>query len=69
MTMHMRKITGLLALLLMLVLYCGGCVYIAVQFLPENGFVEFIFYTVAGILWIFPAMRIIRWMYAPPAGG
>ncbi|WP_334130322.1 DUF2842 domain-containing protein [Sneathiella sp.] len=68
MTMHARKLIGLVALLLMLALYCGACVFIAVQFLPQNRIVELIFYPVAGVLWIFPAIRIIRWMQAPPEG-
>lgn len=66
MTMHTRKIIGLAVLLLMLAIYCVGCVFVAVQFLPESKLVELIFYPLAGIIWIFPAIRIVRWMQSPP---
>ena len=60
--MQSRKIIGLLVLITLLALYCGICVFIAVQFLPDSKLAELIFYPVAGVIWIFPAMKIIRWM-------
>ncbi|WP_339714388.1 DUF2842 domain-containing protein [uncultured Sneathiella sp.] len=60
--MQSRKIIGLLVLIALLALYCGICVFIAVQFLPDSKLAELIFYPVAGVIWIFPAMKIIRWM-------
>ncbi|WP_293949627.1 DUF2842 domain-containing protein [Sneathiella sp.] len=66
--MPTRKIFGLLALLVMLTLYCAGCVFVAVQYLPDSKLAELIFYPLAGIVWVFPAIRIVRWMQAPPDG-
>ncbi|MBO0332974.1 DUF2842 domain-containing protein [Sneathiella sp. CAU 1612] len=60
-----RKLIGLFGLLFLLVIYCAICVYIAVQFLPENKLAELIFYPVVGVIWIFPAAKIIRWMQTP----
>ena len=60
-----RKMIGLIGLLVLLIIYCAICVYIAVQFLPENKLVELIFYPLAGVIWIFPAAKIIKWMQAP----
>jgi len=38
--------------------------YIAVNFLPESKIAELIYYPVAGVIWIFPAMKIVKWMQA-----
>lgn len=53
-----RRLLGMIILILGLVIYCGLVVALAVRILPINGFVDFLFYLVAGILWIFPA----RWL-------
>ncbi|WP_367281107.1 DUF2842 domain-containing protein [Sneathiella sp.] len=60
-----RKIIGLAGLLFLLGIYCVICVFIATRFLPENKLVELIFYPIAGVIWIFPAAKIIRWMQTP----
>ncbi|MCF8467605.1 MAG: DUF2842 domain-containing protein [Sneathiella sp.] len=63
--MKVRKIAGLAGLLALLVIYCLICLYIAVQFLPESKLAELIFYPFAGVIWIFPAMKIVKWMQSP----
>ena len=60
-----RKIIGLIGLLFLLGIYCAICVFIATEFLPENRLVELIFYPVVGVIWIFPAAKIVRWMQTP----
>ncbi|GLQ05373.1 DUF2842 domain-containing protein [Sneathiella chinensis] len=60
--MKSRKIAGLLLLLVLLTVYPLGVMLLAVNILPDNRWVELLFYPVAGILWIFPAMKIIKWM-------
>ena len=60
-----RKMVGLVGLLVLLTIYCALCVYIAVQFLPDNKLAEVVFYPVAGVIWIFPAAKIGKWMQAP----
>ena len=52
------RLLGMIVLILGLAAYCLLVVALAVTILPINGFVDFIFYLVAGILWIFPA----RWL-------
>lgn len=64
--MQSRKIIGLAGLMALLAVYCIICVFIAVQFLPDSKLAELIFYPVAGVIWIFPAMKIIRWMQSDP---
>ncbi|MFC4271406.1 DUF2842 domain-containing protein [Sneathiella chungangensis] len=64
--MNSRKIIGLAGLLVLLTAYCAICLFIAVQFLPANKLAELIFYPLAGVIWIFPAMRIVKWMQSPP---
>jgi len=60
--MKMRKLAGLLMLLLLVVIYSFGAMLIAVHLLPESRMAEFVYYPVVGILWIFPAMKIVKWM-------
>ena len=31
--------------------------------LPDNWVVELLFYLVAGVLWVYPAVRVITWSY------
>lgn len=59
-----RKFVGLILLLLLVTVYSFAAMLIAVNFLPENKLLELIYYALAGIGWIFPAMWIIRWMRA-----
>lgn len=64
--MNIRKLSGLAFLLIMLLIYSLACMYIAVNFLPESKLAELVFYPVVGIIWIFPAMKIVKWMQSPP---
>jgi peptidoglycan/LPS O-acetylase OafA/YrhL len=49
-------------LLLLLVIYSLACMLIAVKFLPDSKIAELIYYPIVGIIWIFPAMKIVKWM-------
>ena len=62
--MHSRKIIGLIGLLALLAVYCAICVYVAVQFLPDSKWADVIFYPIVGVIWIFPAAKIVKWMQA-----
>lgn len=59
-----RKFVGLILLLLLVTVYSFAAMLIAVHYLPENKLIELVYYALAGIGWIFPAMWIIRWMRA-----
>lgn len=60
--MNSRKIIGLCALLILLAVYSLGAMLVAVHYLPESRWAELAYYPLAGVLWIFPAMKIVRWM-------
>ncbi|MEP3247803.1 MAG: DUF2842 domain-containing protein [Sneathiella sp.] len=63
--MKRRKLAGLCLLLTLLVLYSFGAMLVAIHFLPESRWAEFVYYPLVGVIWIFPAMKIIRWMDPP----
>ena len=53
-----RRLLGMIVLIFGLVVYCTLVVALAVTILPINTIVDFLFYLVAGIAWVFPA----RWL-------
>jgi len=63
--MKIRKFTGLVVLLVLLSVYCLLCMYIAVNWLPDSKLAELVYYPVVGVIWIFPAMKIVKWMQPP----
>jgi hypothetical protein len=63
MPIRLRKLIGAVALILLVV--CWSLVAMALAQLPvikANGFVEVIYYAVAGLGWVLVAMPLIRWM-------
>jgi len=56
---------GLISLVMLLAIYSLLCMLIAVHYLPDSKLAELIFYPIVGVIWIFPAMKIVRWMQAP----
>jgi hypothetical protein len=58
MSVQNAKIFGMLALILGLTVYCLLAVTLAGAILPDNWFIEMLFYVVAGVLWVVPA----RWL-------
>lgn len=63
--MNIRKITGLAILLVLLLVYTVLCMQVAVHYLPDSKIAELIYYPIVGVIWIFPAMKIVKWMQAP----
>lgn len=59
-----RKFIGLILLLALVTVYSFAAMLIAVHYLPEHKLLELVYYALAGVGWIFPAMWIIRWMRA-----
>lgn len=63
---RIRKLIGTAVLLVFVLVYAllamsvGGAVAAG---LPE--YLRFVFYLVAGLVWVLPAMLIIRWMQRP----
>jgi predicted membrane channel-forming protein YqfA (hemolysin III family) len=64
MTMRMRKLTGTVLLLVLIVVYslCAMAVAMVLQMQSSNKIIELIYYVIAGTLWVIPAAIIIKWM-------
>jgi len=67
MPLRLRKFIGAIALLVLVVVW--ALVAMAVAQMPaihNNAIAATLYYAVAGIGWVLPAMPMIRWMSAPP---
>ena len=66
MTMRTRKFFGTIALLLLaLVWSLAGMAAAQMPWLADSGLLQAIFYVVAGMGWVLPAMPIVSWMLRP----
>ncbi len=64
MTMRTRKLVGTIVLFVVITVYAllAMAVAVALEVNTTSKYIEPIFYAVAGLLWVLPAMWIIRWM-------
>ena len=68
MTIRTRKFLGTIVLLLLVVVWSlMGMTAAQTPWLANSGLLQAIFYVVAGIGWVLPAMPIISWMSRPDA--
>jgi hypothetical protein len=68
MRIRTRKFLGTIALLLLVVVWSLlGMTIAQTPWLAESGLYQAIFYPVAGLGWVLPAMPIISWMAKPDA--
>jgi hypothetical protein len=68
MTIRTRKFFGTIALLLLVVVWSlTGMTVAQTPWLANSGLLQAIFYVVAGLGWVLPAMPIISWMARPDA--
>jgi Protein of unknown function (DUF2842) len=68
MTIRTRKFTGTIALLLLVVVWSlMGMTVAQTPWLANSGLLQAVFYVVAGLGWVLPAMPIISWMARPDA--
>jgi len=68
MRIRTRKLFGTIALLLLVVVWSlMGMTVAQLPWLANSGLLQAIFYVVAGIGWVLPAMPIISWMSRPDA--
>jgi hypothetical protein len=68
MPLRLRKFIG--AILLITLVVSWALVAMALAQAPAikaNGFIEVIYYVVAGLAWVLPAMPLVRWMSRPNA--
>jgi hypothetical protein len=68
MTIRSRKFFGTIALLCLVVVWSLlGMTVAQTPWLAKSGLLQAIFYVVAGIGWVLPAMPIVSWMSRPDA--
>lgn len=69
MSQRTRKFIGTILLILLITVYSLFALGIAgiLQIRGVNVFVEFAYYVIAGLLWVFPAGLLIKWMAKPDA--
>ena len=60
--MRLKILFGTLMLVAGLAVYALAITTLAGRFVPEQWVVEALFYCVAGIAWVWPAARLVRWM-------
>jgi hypothetical protein len=66
MPIRVRKLIGTVALLLLVTVWGLLAMALAQSVLTDiNGFVAAIFYVVAGLGWVLPAMPLVSWMARP----
>jgi apolipoprotein N-acyltransferase len=69
MTIRTRKFFGTIALLLLALVWAlTGMAVAQLPLLANSGWLQAIFYVVAGMGWVLPAMPIVSWMSRPRAG-
>jgi uncharacterized protein DUF2842 len=66
MSIRARKLVGTIALLVLIAVWGLLAMALAQSVLTNiNGFVAAIYYVVAGLGWVLPAMPLISWMARP----
>lgn len=58
----------MIALVALIIVYCLGAMLVAVHYvLDKHGVVQAGYFIAAGLLWLPPAMILIKWMQRPDA--
>jgi uncharacterized membrane protein len=66
MPIRLRKLIGAFALIALVVVWALVAMALAqAPAIKANGFVEVIYYVVAGLGWVLPGMLLVRWMSKP----
>lgn len=66
MPMRIKKLIGTVLLVLLVMTYAIVATLVAVAQFAESGpLVHLIYFFLSGLLWILPAMVIIKWMATP----
>ncbi|MBX3570977.1 MAG: DUF2842 domain-containing protein [Pseudomonadota bacterium] len=67
MPVRLRKLIGTVLLIALVIVYAWLATMVAVAQLAESGpVVHFTYFLLTGLLWILPAMGIIKWMVKQP---
>jgi uncharacterized protein DUF2842 len=68
MNIRTRKFLGTIALLVLVTFWAlMGMTVAQTPWLANSGYLQAIFYVVAGMGWVLPAMPIVSWMSRPDA--
>ena len=66
MPIRLRKLIGAFALIALVLTWALLAMALAqLPVIKANGLVEVIYYVVAGLGWVLPAMPLVRWMSRP----
>ena len=67
MPIRLKKLIGTILLIMLVIVYALIATMVAVAQLSQSGpLVHLAFFFLTGILWILPAMGIIKWLILPP---
>lgn len=67
MPVRLKKFIGMIVLVLLVVVYAVVSTAVAVaQLADKSAWVHLAFYFFTGLLWVLPAMLLIRWMEGKP---
>jgi hypothetical protein len=68
MPVRLRKFIGAILLITLVVTWALVAMALAqAPAIKANGVIEVIYYLVAGLAWVLPAMPLVRWMSRPDA--
>jgi hypothetical protein len=68
MPLRLRKFIGAILLITLVVIWALVAMALAQSpAIKANGLIEVIYYVVAGLAWVLPAMPLVRWMSRPDA--
>ncbi len=66
MNQAVRKITGSFLILILMALYAIlATTFAAANLAQSSGWIHLVYFSLTGILWVLPAMFIIKWMLKP----
>lgn len=67
MPIRLKKLIGTFLLVLLVIVYAVIATIVAVaQFSQSGPLVHLVFFLVSGVLWVLPAMGIIKWLIIEP---
>jgi len=67
MSIRVRKLVGTVLLIVLVLVYAWLATMVAVAQLSESGpLVHLAYFLLTGLLWILPAMGVIKWMVKQP---
>jgi Protein of unknown function (DUF2842) len=67
MSLRLRKFIGAIALLVLVIVWALTAMALAqVPAIRENAFAATLYYVIAGLGWVVPAMPLVRWMSGGP---